>query len=958
MGSVHHDAAMSDPTCASTPLDAALLEPVSLAGRWRLALDRDDRGLAERWFARELIEEITLPGSLPQQGVGDPVTVETRWVGTIFDPAFYQSPQYARYRDPENLKFPFWLQPDHYFAGVAWYQRVIDVPEAWRGQRVGLTLERPHWATRVWIDDREVGANDSLSTPHRYELGFNLSAGRHQLTVRVDNRRVVDIGENSHSITDHTQGNWNGIVGRIELAVSPPVWIEEVQVYPELAARHVIVRGRLGRVEGFEFPAAVEVAVRGPLVAGGEAGESTIGGPVVAAGPLTVPVRDGRFDATYPIGNDLQTWDEFHPARYRLEARLANGACHAVTFGVRQFAADGAQLMINGRKAFIRGTLECASFPCTGHPPMDVAEWKRLLTIMRDHGLNAVRFHSWCPPEAAFVAGDELGFYFQVEAGSWPNHSTTLGDGHAVDAWLEAETLRILQAYGNHPSFVMMASSNEPGGEAGRDRYLTDWVARHRAADPRRLFTSGAGWPELPENPFHVTPEPRIQHWEEGLKSRINARPPETCSDYRSFVGARAVPVISHEIGQWCAFPDFDEVTQYTGYLKPRNLEIFAEIAAAQGLRQRAREFLHASGRLQLLCYKEEIESALRTQGMGGFQLLSLSDFPGQGTAPVGVLNTFWQSKSYASAAEFRRFCGATVPLARLPRRVYTEDETLTVEWEVAHFGRAELDVLPYWQLTDAEGHRLSGALLPAGVVPVGSGTGLGRLELPLRDLPAPAQYRLMLGFAGTAIENDWDVWVYPVQKDTTPVAAGVGGAPLVARSLDSVAWDALAAGRAVLLMLPSEQIRNDGPDPVHLGFSSIFWNTSCTRRQAPTTLGIMCDPQHPALAQFPTEAHSNWQWWYVISRAAALRLDHCPRELEPIVRVIDDWFTSRSLGLVVEARVGPGRLLVVSADLLGADDPVNRQLLTSLTHYAASERFDPTVTLSRDQVQQWITPL
>ena len=237
--------------------------------------------------------------------------------------------------------------------------------------------------------------------------------------------------------------------------------------------------------------------------------------------------------------------------------------------------------------------------------------------------------------------------------------------------WLYREAERILKAYGNHPSFMLMPYGNEPGGKKA-GAWLAQWVTHWRAADSRRLYTSGSGWPQLPENQFHVTPDPRIQAWGDGLNSRINAKAPETTTDYRDYISQRSVPVISHEIGQWCVYPNFKEIPKYTGYLKPKNFEIFRDRLQANGLGALAQKFLLASGRLQALCYKEDIESALRTPGMGGFELLDLHDFPGQGTALVGVLDPFWEEKGYITAKEYSRFCNATVPLARLSKRVFT----------------------------------------------------------------------------------------------------------------------------------------------------------------------------------------------------------------------------------------------------------------------------------------------
>ena len=130
-----------------------------------------------------------------------------------------------------------------------------------------------------------------------------------------------------------------------------------------------------------------------------------------------------------------------------------------------------------------------------------------------------------------------------------------------------------------------------------------------------------------------------------GLSSRINAKPPETVSDYTESISKFDVPVISHEIGQWCVYPNFNEMKKYTGVLKPRNFEIFRETLEENQMLDQANDFLVASGKLQTLCYKEDIESALRTPGFGGFQLLDLHDFPGQGTALIGVLDPFWEEK-------------------------------------------------------------------------------------------------------------------------------------------------------------------------------------------------------------------------------------------------------------------------------------------------------------------------
>ena len=912
---------------------------LSLAGEWEVRLDRAKAGERERWFAAPLSDAtpIRLPGSVQQAGLGDPVGIETPWTGGIFDKTFFTAPEYAAYREPDNFKVPFWLQPETYYAGVAWYQREIEIPAGWAGRRVVLELERPHWITRAWIDDRELGEQDALSTPHRHEIGAKLAPGRHRLTLRVDNSRLaVNIGDNSHSISDHTQGNWNGVVGRLALHATPTEWIDRLEVFPDVAARAITVRGRLsGSVPAGALAPQPLDGIEVELRAGERAPVSIVSG------------AGGAFEARYELGADAALWDEFSPALHRLTAKLASGDTREVVFGLREIRAEGRRILLNGRPIFVRATLECAIFPGTGHPPTDVEAWRRILRIARAHGLNTLRFHSWCPPEAAFVAGDEEGFYFQVEVASWPNWTTTLGDDQPVDAWLEAESGRVRRAYGNHACFLFLAAGNEPEGPR-HAAWLSEWVTRRRAEDPRRIYVATAGWPNLPENDFHVDWRPRVQHWGAGLASRINSAPPETTTDYRDYIAQFPQPLISHEIGQWCVYPNLAEIEKYTGYLKAKNFEIYRDRLAASGLLELAPEFLHASGKLQALCYKEDVEAALRTPEMAGFHLLDLHDFPGQGTAPVGVLDAFWDEKGYIKPAEYRRFCAETVPLARLEKRVFTTAESVVADVDLAHWGAAALNgAVASWRLSGPGARVLAGGKLAPATVPVGGPARIGRVEIPLADFAAlaPAKLRLEIVVDGTPFANDWGLWMYPAAvAASAPVApAGV----TLARSLDEATLAALESGATVVAAVPGSAAKGG----VQLGFSSIFWNTSWTNGQAPHTLGILCDPTHPALARFPTEAWSNWQWSYPVRRGGALVLTGLPRELKPIVRVIDDWFTGRSLALAVEARVGKGRLLLVAADLAEAEDPVCRQLLASLLAYAASPEFAPEVTLRREQL-------
>ena len=452
-----------------------------LAGTWSVQLDRQDRGEAEKWFERDLPDKITLPGVLTAQGYGDPPSMQTPWVGNI-NQIWFKDPYYKQYQTPENFKMPFWLQPDRYYAGAAWYQRQIEIPQDWQGKRVVLFLERCHWKTTVWLDGQPVGSNDSLGTPHVHELGVDVTPGKHRLTIRVDNRMIVPVGVDAHSASDHTQGNWNGIVGRIELRATDPVWIDDVRVYPNIEDKTAKVAISIGNAT--QKPGSGTLSVR---VSGSGQPQSI---------PVSWTAQGGEATGTYKMGDDCQLWDEFHPVTYRMTVELQGNPYKdqaSVQFGMRQMGTQGTRIAINGKPTFIRGTLECCIFPLTGHPPTDVDSWKRIINICKAHGLNHIRFHSWCPPEAAFVAADELGFYYHVECSAW----TTVGSGGPFDKWLYQESEAMIKAYGNHPSFTLMAYGNEPGGP-NQNRFLGDFVAYWKKKDPRRLYTSAAGWPLAP----------------------------------------------------------------------------------------------------------------------------------------------------------------------------------------------------------------------------------------------------------------------------------------------------------------------------------------------------------------------------------------------------------------------------------------------------------------------------
>jgi hypothetical protein len=547
------------------------------------------------------------------------------------------------------------------------------------------------------------------------------------------------------------------------------------------------------------------------------------------------------------------------------------------------------------------------------------------------------------PPEAAFTAADKSGIYLSIESSAW----ASVGDGKPIDQFIYEESNRIVNSFGNHPSFCMMPYGNKASGQ-NSVKYLTAFVQYWKAKDNRRLYTSASGFPASSASDYSSSGAARIQWWEAGLTSPINARPPTTDFDWTAYI-EKDKPTVSHEIGQWCVYPDFKEMSKYDGVLKPKNFEIFKDRLEEHGMLNLADSFLYASGKLQVLCYKADIEAALRTPGFAGFQLLDLHDFPGQGTALVGVLNPFWEEKGYVTVKEYRKFCNRTVPLARLPKLIFTNNESLNAKLEVAHYGEHALkNIIPEWKLTHADGSIIYEEKLKQTDVAVGKITILDCISKSLNMITKPEKLTLTLTI--DTLDNSWDVWVYPAQL---PAVAGEQKIKVV-QQLDKATEDYLNNGGTVLLTLKKGTVQANKGGNIAIGFSSIFWNTSWTKGQAPHTLGILCNPNHPALSAFPTEYYSNYQWWDVMSHSNAIRLDSVSSKLQPIVRVIDDWFTARPLGLIFECKVGNGKLLVSGIDLLNDNSkrPEARQLLYSLKKYMVSNAFNPTVEVGVNRIK------
>ena len=858
---------------------------INLSGTWDFQLDRSGSSNASQKYD----DTIKLPGSMLTNGKGDLPSIDTKWTGSLYDSSYYYNPYMEKYRHTGSIKFPFFLTPEHYYVGYAWYRHNAEIPRMWKKNRVILFLERPHIETTVFVNGKEVGHQMSLSVPHEYDITDYVKFGKNNsIAIKIYNGiENVGVGQDSHSVTDQTQGNWNGIVGKIELRSQKSIFT--VKTFPDLTT-----------------------------------------------GNVKVLVNDKEYNLKI---DNPQPWSEFTPILYT-RSIVYRGDTIPVTFGFRKIEVKGRDIMLNGRPIYVRGTVENCNFPLTGYPPTDVESWKKIIQKCKDYGINTMRFHSYCPPEAAFIAADSLGFYLQPEGPSWPNHGVKLNHGQHIDQYLTEETKKICDYYGNHPSFVMMAAGNEPAGDWVT--WCNNWVNTMKEYDNRHIYCGasvGGGWAWDNLSEYHVKGGARGLDWDHNA--------PQCTDDYfsqieypRNYKGKEPnnSPIIAHEQGQWCAFPDFKERSLYTGPYKAKNFDIFEDLLNKNGMASQAENFLYASGKLQVTAYKYEIERNLRTKDYSGFLLLGLNDYSGQGTALVGPLNVFWKEKGYVDSKQWKEFCGDIVPLAKFPKFVFQNTDTLNIPIEVYNASEGEIkDADIIYSIVDKDMHSDIIAKYNA-TIKYGKNNEIRPISQQLNGIKTPSKLTLKVSVNGNT--NEWDFWVYPAKVEM-PKTKDI----YITDTLDSKAIKILTNGGKVLITA-GEKIRY-GND-VKQTYLPVFWNTSWFKMRPPHTTGAYIMNNHPIFKDFTTDSWQNINWWELVNKAQVMNLQEFPEEYQPIYQPIDTWHVSRKLGMIVEANVLKGKLLMTTFDINNNLNKriVARQLRKSILEYMSGNEFKPEITL------------
>ena len=621
----------------------------------------------------------------------------------------------------------------------------------------------------------------------------------------------------------------------------------------------------------------------------------------------------------------------------------------------KDFHIEGAHFYANGHRIFLRGKHDAAVWPLTGHVEMSVEGWMKYLGTCKEYGINHVRFHSWCPPEAAFVAADSLGIYLQPELPFWGSFDKK---DERLMAFLHQEGENILREYGHHPSFRMMALGNELWGDIDK---MKEFVDDFRKIAPDKYYTFGSnyylGYQGIKEGMDYFT-TCRIggEGWGKyNTHTRgsfsfadaydggmINHFHPNSTMNFDEACDKAGIPIISHETGQFQTYPDYREMKKYTGVLHPYNLEVFRRRLTAAGMLSQADDFHKASGLWSVKLYKADIEMDLRTRNMAGFQLLDIQDYPGQGSAFVGILDAFMESKGITTSEEWRQWCSPVVPLLEMKKFCFEDGEKIQAKVKVANYGGTSLyGKKLMWKIGDAEGV-MNIFTYDEGLIDVGI------LDEEI-SADKPAKLNVSLNIEGTEARNSYELWVYPKKALEKK---GI----IIARDLNQEVVKVLEKGGKVLWM----------PDslPYTVGglFQTDYWNyrmfkTICEnnkKKVSPGTLGILTNPEHPIFKGFPTEMHTNWQWFPVIKESHPLVLDNFAKDYRPIVQVIDNIERNHKLGLVMEWKVGAGKLLVCMSDLEKASKyPEGKAFYQSVIDYMRSADFNPSAEITVDELKK-----
>lgn len=955
---------------------------ILLNGKWHVVLEDGTTG------------QMDLPGTLDENGIGHRDVGANQWhpdavLGNAAGEIDKDAPIATRFTRR------------HTYEGEARISSKITVPD-YGTDRLFVLAERAR-ALRLLVDGEAcaVFRQGTLSTPYIFEL-TGAAPGEHEFTFLSDNsypgmpKAAICY---SSAATDETQTNWNGILGECSMYTRPQNFIDSLRVYPR-----AVKKEEKNKAGGYVLDVCVELApgakkvykdakiiLQSEALAAGELEDtqtlteiiSYSGEGLAEAGtdkeenPKTMEIwfRD------LPLRENVKLWDEDEGNLYEMAVTLDNGmsaedkggstAECRTRFGIRSFGDNGSgRLALNGRAIFLRGEANCAEYPETGHPPMTIPEWKEMLLKYRSYGINFVRFHSHCEPEAAFAAADELGMLLQPELSHWdPKDAFGTEESYR---YYRAELVDLLKTYANHPSFVMLTLGNElQAQDEGRER-MRELVRTAKRMDPTRLYANGSNafYGEEgcdPESDFYTSQSCKdvvIRGTFSGMRGYLNENYPSADRTYDEAMAEirkeYQKPVFSFEVGQFEVLPDFEDLESFHGISDPVNLKLIKKRVEERGLLPTWEKYVEATGELSRLAYREEIEAAMRTRELSGISLLGLQDFPGQGTALVGMMNSHLEPKPYdfARPERFREFFQECRILVKLPHYTYEAGERLIAEVEAANFGKRNIEGVFCWTLAGKKSVSENGNCEPAEIKSKntviatgedteiticrpGSYTEVGSLDIPLDFVEKNTALTLKVRI-GDSI-SAYPIWVY---RKTTPICPEN---VYETRAFDVKTREILQNGGRVYLSPDAD--KESLPNSIKTQFTTDFWSVGTFADQE-GGMGQLIDTEHPIFKEFPTDFHTDWQWWIMATKRAVI----LPHPMKTIITEMDSYAFLRPMAQMIEFRCLKGKVLLSTMELHKSQQyPEVRALQASIYTYLSGENFEPAEEITEEELSMLV---
>ena len=955
---------------------------ILLNGKWHVVLEDGTTG------------QMDLPGTLDENGIGHRDVGANQWhpdavLGNAAGEIDKDAPIATRFTRR------------HTYEGEARISRKITVPD-YGTDRLFVLAERAR-ALRLLVDGEAcaVFRQGTLSTPYIFEL-TGAAPGEHEFTFLSDNsypgmpKAAICY---SSAATDETQTNWNGILGECSMYTRPQNFIDSLRVYPR-----AVKKEEKNKAGGYVLDVCVELApgakkvykdakiiLQSEALAAGELEDtqtlteiiSYSGEGLAEAGtdkeenPKTMEIwfRD------LPLRENVKLWDEDEGNLYEMAVTLDNGmsaedkggstAECRTRFGIRSFGDNGSgRLALNGRAIFLRGEANCAEYPETGHPPMTIPEWKEMLLKYRSYGINFVRFHSHCEPEAAFAAADELGMLLQPELSHWdPKDAFGTEESYR---YYRAELVDLLKTYANHPSFVMLTLGNElQAQDEGRER-MRELVRTAKRMDPTRLYANGSNafYGEEgcdPESDFYTSQSCKdvvIRGTFSGMRGYLNENYPSADRTYDEAMAEirkeYQKPVFSFEVGQFEVLPDFEELESFHGISDPVNLKLIKKRVEERGLLPTWEKYVEATGELSRLAYREEIEAAMRTRELSGISLLGLRSSSGQGTALVGMMNSHLEPKPYdfARPERFREFFQECRILVKLPHYTYEAGERLIAEVEAANFGKRNIEGVFCWTLAGKKSVSENGNCEPAEIKSKntviatgedteiticrpGSYTEVGSLDIPLDFVEKNTALTLKVRI-GDSI-SAYPIWVY---RKTTPVCPEN---VYETRAFDVKTREILQNGGRVYLSPDAD--KESLPNSIKTQFTTDFWSVGTFADQE-GGMGQLIDTEHPIFKEFPTDFHTDWQWWIMATKRAVI----LPHPMKTIITEMDSYAFLRPMAQMIEFRCLKGKVLLSTMELHKSQQyPEVRALQASIYTYLSGENFEPAEEITEEELSMLV---